>query len=294
MFIRALREIPVTGSTYCRMVIVVAKLACLFTFAIGSTFVNAATQEKHVLDACVRFATAIKVPFSKGNAKIEKLQLPRNRGVSWTVTDGERYYVVDDDGRYVKGFSDGSVERAARSIPAVQKPVIAESVLWKKSESILFSLDKGSKLSRWKYITGRSSRLGFPTLATCNFSQKAFGIDSAGVGNFLSISWDSRNGRIASLTSSTGWKYDKPRVAVDRDTASVLAGRIAQRQLGAKTQAKSIQYQFLMPIQNFGSMGNKFRREKRIRAGYVVKFSGFDVFLDAETGESLGGKFTRN
>ena len=271
------------------------KLTCLFIVAVGSNLAHGYTQEEHILDACVRFSSAVGVPFNKTRAKVDKFQLPQMRGTSWTVSEGERYYVVDDRERYVKGFSDGAVERELRQAGTVQKQMMSESLLWKKSESILASLDKHSKLSRWKYVGSRAaSKQGASPRATCNFSQKAFGIDSAGVGNFLSISWDSRNGRIASLTCSRGWKYDKPHVNVSREDARVLAGEIARKQLGIVSPAKSIRYQFLMPIEMYGSrLGNAFRKAKRIRAGYVVNFSGCDVFLDAETGESLGGKTTK-
>lgn len=238
----------------------------------------------------------MKCLFNQSSATIEKFLLPENRGVSWTVSEGERFYVVSDEHLYVKGFADGSVERQARRAQVSRKPNTSEALLWTRSKSILKRVDAKSKLTPWKLLWQKvdPNLRSYSSIVSCNFSQKAYGIDSAGVGNFLSVSFDSQSGRISSLTHSRNWKYDKPNVKIKSDRAIAVAESIGRNRFKASVNFKSINYTYLMPMSRSGDkISNKFRKERRLRVGYVVAFDVGEVYLDAETGKSLGEKHTR-
>jgi hypothetical protein len=124
------------------------------------------------------------------------------------------------------------------------------------------------------------------------FQHRAHGIDTKGVGNVMQIVVDEATAKVVELSSTKGWSYYTPTTALSSSDASGRAmSLITQHAPRIVSGVRSITRQYWIANEEFGcSIHTSLRESRRIRYAYAVTFDKCIVFIDAGSGESLGGK----
>jgi hypothetical protein len=235
---------------------------------------------------CNRIAEGLPLHWDKKHAVATKKSL---HGIGediaqWTVTSGKSMFVVDDKTGEVVEFSDLSIPTYAPFTPADFRH--QPERLWKIGDKVrdrIGSVD----LVHWRIDFGDMRKKSDSTeRAVLHYQVKPHGFDSNGMGNFLVVTVDKIDYSIVHFAIRSGWTYDDANIVISEATAIKIAGQLCNE----PTSNAFANLSYVEPNEAFGSVkGPVFQNQKHSRLSYRVFFAVHGVYVDAETGECLGG-----
>lgn len=270
-----------------------SNLLLFFSLTVGVASASTSTPSE-VLSVCSSFCTKLSISFTPGNASIARNVLPNGRGTSWTVSEGEKFFVVEDDFDYVSAYSNGAAEVAAKGGFGGAPFFLTDQLAWVRADAIRLALDPQTHLSRSSFTDSAASGQGSrPSrgLVGFVFTQVVSGVDTTGVGNSMSMTLDRQTGVVTSLTWSKGWRYEGQRTVTENAAKERAREILASNDPSLLSPIRSVSVQYMHVGSGFGSTTRDEARRARIaRLAYVIRFDRCQVFVDAETGRSIGGK----
>ncbi len=244
---------------------------------------------------CSSLAARLGVPFEAGSAKLRSTTVGPMGIRRWTVQDGQRLYIVDDEFGYVSTFQDADALVAARSRSSAPTRFFTTAEDgWLRAEILLARLDSGAGLVRWRFRDSRAP-LGQPRsqpgCVSFSFQAMAHGKLTGGDGNGLSMTLDEVTGRLAWFTQIKGWTYDPPDASLSEAEAKAAAFALVRlHHPGLAVEFRSARLTYVAPYDGFGAtLTSPLRAAMRVRWAYFVRFDKCHLYVDAQTGESLGG-----
>lgn len=270
-----------------------AIVACSYIMSIKAYGQGSPSQ---AIDHAMQFCDRLGVQFKKSLAKAESFPLRRTGRVQWVVTQGEIQVTMDDRMR-VTTFVDGAEAMKISRMRGVTSGLCSSpAAAWARGNQILSKLEQGSSWKQWKFQSGGTSPgpQSYPGGGVgLVFSYRAHGIDTNGVGNQLSMILNPQSGALAELSVSTGWTYDPPTVQLTESQAVTKAKQIltnlGMSQLSSETPV--VKKAYTMAVDGYGcTSAEMLSSQRRIRYAYIITFPKCMVQIDAQTGESLGGR----
>jgi hypothetical protein len=247
----------------------------------------AATENK-AIKICVNCSKALGLRVDSRQARVvEPSQVRQMKSGLIRVKFQNLQFFVDAEGGYVAGYPNPGALQTTPGRSVASPSEVSVRVMARANE--IFKALGCSRALVGHDLTdhGESGRNAFARgTCTVRFWERPFGKSAEGIGNRLEITFNRNTGVVLFLVQTRGWVADKPLVKL---TAAVAASDGAHI-LGARSVDRPRPPEYVIPDSNFGSKrGSQLFKEHRLRLAFSVTSGNRTVFIDAETGECLGG-----
>jgi hypothetical protein len=269
------------------------KSGAIFAALAVSVAAAAQTTESQARSAAAAFAQKAGISFQPSQAAARKNARLRY----WEIVSGETVISVSDVTGCVVGFLDMKRENdiAIRRNRTGQVFFSSQQAAWSRGDQLIQLLGLGAlgfQRGDLKWNQDKPDvRPSLRSRVILNYWPKPEGRDTYGNGNRASFVFDLQDGALVGATIIRDWSYGPGTTSITSTKALELARAVMKQRLPQQNVGNyQISLYYPTPNGSLGSAkGKALLAQKQARLCYVVAFPKTTVFIDAITGECLGG-----